>query len=118
MAGKKGNKLPKKGNLLHPEDGAEFSGSYEGLIASALRRQLGGNRHATKTLMRWTGASARTTKNWLAGAVGPSGMHLILLMTWSDAVFDVVIKLSRRNGSSDRIAEARSLLAKATFLLS
>lgn len=117
MARKKGNPFPKKGNLLHLALDPELSGTYEGLVASALRRELGGSHKAVKTLMRWTGASARTSKNWLSGTVGPNGLHLILLMTWSDAVFEVALKLSKRDRSSQQIAEARLLLAKVTMLL-
>jgi hypothetical protein len=117
VARKKGNQFPKRGNSLHLPHDRDPTGSYEGLIASALRRELGGSHQAVKTLMRWTGASARTSKNWLSGAVGPNGLHLILLMTWSDGVFDVALKLSKRDRSSQQIAEARILIAKVAMLI-
>jgi hypothetical protein len=117
VASKRGNRFPKRGNSLHLTADLDLSGSYEGLIASALRRELGGSHKAVKTLMRWTGASARTSKNWLSGAVGPNGLHLILLMTWSDGVFDVALKLSKRDRPSQQIAEARILIAKVATLI-
>jgi hypothetical protein len=43
---------------------------YESQIAAPLRRELGGGRKAAKTLMRWTGASERTSKKWLSNGVG------------------------------------------------
>lgn len=66
-------------------------------IAAALRRELGGSHQAIKASMNWTGASERTAKNWLAGAHGPSGRHLIELMRHSDEVTDTVLALCGRS---------------------
>jgi hypothetical protein len=66
------------------------------LIATALRNEVGGGHRATKTLMRWTGASERTAKNWLAGTHSPSGVHLVDLAKNSDEVFNLVLALSER----------------------
>jgi len=118
MPSKRGNEFPKGGNLLHSRNlNAELS--YELLIAGALRRELGGSHRAVKTLMKWTGASDRTTKNWLSGAAGPNGEHLVQLMGFSDEVFETVLARSNRRKSlpSDRVAGARLLLADALTLL-
>lgn len=65
-------------------------------IAAALKRELGGSHQAIKTSMNWTGASERTAKNWLAGAHGPAGEHLIELMRHSDEVAETVLALCGR----------------------
>jgi hypothetical protein len=118
MGPKVGNQFPKKGNKLHLGNLKEEL-SYELLVASALRRELGGSHRAVKTLMKWTGASERTAKNWLSGAVGPNGEHLVQLLGFSDEVFETVLTRSnrRRSPASDRVAGVRILLADALSLL-
>ena len=69
--------FPKTGNKLHPR--RLDSRTYARAIADALRTELGQSHRATKTLMKWTGASERTVKNWLSGAYGPSGDNLVQL---------------------------------------
>jgi hypothetical protein len=71
--------------------------AYATTIAGALRTELGRSHRATKTLMRWTGASDRTAKNWLSGSYGPSGPHLIRLTRESDTVLATVLGLAGRN---------------------
>ncbi|WP_225421510.1 hypothetical protein [Sphingomonas parva] len=66
-------------------------------IADALRTELGESHRATKTLMRWTGASDRTAKNWLTGSFGPSGEHLLMLARESDSVLATVLALAGRH---------------------
>jgi hypothetical protein len=114
-----GNEFPKMGNSL-PLSGADCAGMrYEHAIALAVRRELGGSNKAIKTLMRRTGASARTVKNWLSGTAGPSGSHLMALMRSSDFVFDAVLKMTDRKqaSTSRRVAEAKGLLRQAAILL-
>ena len=96
MSLKRGNGLPKMGNHLPMNRNTVGIGSYEQAISRALQRELGGSHKALKTLMRWTGASARSAKNWLAGSAGPSGDHLISLIRHSDAAFEAVLQLSSR----------------------
>jgi hypothetical protein len=66
------------------------------LVSTALRNDVGGGHQATKTLMRWTGGSERTAKNWLAGTHCPSGLHLIQLAKHSDEIFNLVLALAER----------------------
>lgn len=88
--------LPKSGTLL-PARGAKFSErDYAGCIRQALRDELGGSRVAAKSIMRWTGASNRTARNWLNGAACPSGYHLLCLARESDAVLAAILSLSGR----------------------
>lgn len=119
MSAKMGNEFPKMGNSL-PLSAANAAGSsYEAAIATAVRQELGGSHQAIKTLMRRTGASARTAKNWLSGSTGPSGAHLVELMRSSDLVFEAVLKMAGRERAltSPRLAEARDLLKRVGLLL-
>jgi hypothetical protein len=54
------------------------------MVSAALRVDLGKTRNAAKIVMRWTGASESTVKNWFAGTKGPSGEHLVTLVRHSD----------------------------------
>ena len=91
----RGNSLPKMGKEL-PIRRRQRSSAYAANIAKALRVELGGSNRAIKTLMRWTQASERTAKCWLAGTSGPSGEHLVVLIRNSDAVLGTVLELSQR----------------------
>ena len=70
-------------------------------MAMALHEELGSTNRAIKMAMRWTGASERTVKYWLAGERGPSGHHLIALARHSDAVLFVVLALAGRHVVED-----------------
>jgi hypothetical protein len=118
MSTKMGNEFPKMGNSL-PLSGVSITEStYGAAIGAAIRRELGGSHRAIKTLIRWTGASPRTAKNWLSGATGPSGAHLVELMRSSDQVLEAVLGMADRKGAltSRRVAEARELLRQAEAL--
>jgi hypothetical protein len=88
MFPKAGNKVPRRSRPGH---------AYAEAIAEALRTELGATHRATKTLMRWTGASERTAKNWLSGRCGPSGYHLVQLARESDIVLATLLALAGRN---------------------
>ncbi|MGR1581557.1 hypothetical protein ACSSNL_08815 [Thalassobius sp. S69A] len=62
----------------------------QGPVLAALRRELGGSHQAIKASMNGTGVCERAAKNWLAGAHGPAGEHLIELMRHSDEVAETV----------------------------
>ena len=126
MAAKKGNILPKRGNILpkkgdnlHFADKPPSATYYKYGIARALREELGGNHKSEKTLMRWTGASERTVKNWVAGLRGPSGAHLIALMRNSDVTFEAVLIIAGRSRTiaSQNMASARVHLLELLALL-
>jgi hypothetical protein len=107
--------LPKKGKVLPPGE-REFQADvhYPTVIAAALREQLGDTHRAVKTVMRWTGASERTVKNWFAGTRGPSGDHLVSLVRYSDAVLEAVLRMAERRSffATMRLADARNTLAE------
>jgi hypothetical protein len=93
--------FPKKGNLFpgrNDRDSAQES--FPAIVSRALQAELGSSHRAAKTLMRWTGASERTVKQWITGAHGPRGGHLIALLRESDAVFESLMI------AADRHAEA------------
>ena len=120
MAAEKGNFLPKKGNLLRLEDGPpSTTPHYEQIIAAALRQELGGSHKSEKMLMRWTGASGRTVKNWVSGLRGPSGIHLVALMRNSDAMFEAVLMIAGRQRAitPEKIATTRVHLIELLALL-
>ena len=118
MSAKMGNEFPKMGSSL-PLSGLQSEPSYGAVVAEAVRRELGGSHQAIKTLMRRTGASARTAKNWLSGSAGPSGAHLVELMRSSDFVFEAVLKMAGRDQAlnASKLAQARELVRRAGILL-
>lgn len=93
---------------------------YALVVAAALQDQLGDTHRAIKTIERWTGASERTVKNWLAGSSGPSGEHLVALARNSDEVFEAFLILSGRSApetiAADTISELRTTLQRAITL--
>ncbi len=70
---------------------------FSAAIGSALRQELGHSHHAIKTVMRWTNASERTVKNWLACRNGPNGHHLVQVLRHSDHAFGALMELSNRD---------------------
>lgn len=106
MFPKMGNVLPARGN------GPCDAQIYAATIGAALRDELGDTRRATKSLTKWTGASERTVKNWLAGSNGPSGSHLVEIMRHSSGVFAAVLVMSRReqNLAIENLVAAREIL--------
>lgn len=108
----------KKGNKF-PDAQAPAGVAYASSIADALRTELGQSHRATKTLMRWTGASDRTAKNWLSGCCGPSGGHLIQLARESDTVLAAILGLAGRNRHmvGADLLQIREALITATELI-
>jgi len=88
--------------------------SYPTAVAHALQRQLGGTHQAVKTVMRWTGASERTVKNWFAGSNGPSGQHLIALARHSDEVLAMLLALTGRQkiAATIKLIDVRNRIAE------
>jgi hypothetical protein len=115
---KKGKVLPKKGKVLHLS-GQNTEIPYLEDIALTLRTEFGANRNAIKEVMRWTGASERAVKYWLAGTSGPSGEHLIALVAASDSILAMLL---RRAGREDlqgalRLYQSRDRLSDLVEIL-
>lgn len=117
--------FPKMGRTLPTTVGAlpqkeTLHQGYALVIAAALHDQLGDTHRAIKTIVRWTGASERTVKNWLAGSSGPSGEHLVALARNSDEIFEAFLLLSGRNTtnaiSTEAVSELRDALHRAVAL--
>ncbi|MCW3481038.1 hypothetical protein OL229_15940 [Neisseriaceae bacterium JH1-16] len=96
LAGGIGKMLPKTGKVLPngPTEGSEVD--YANQISAALQKELGRSHRATKTVMRWTGASERTVKNWITGERGPSGDYLVALIRNSDEVMQCILHMADR----------------------
>jgi|SRR5271165_4310790 len=106
--------FPKKGKGFPSGGGTgESRLSYAASIAMALRGELGESHQAIKTVMRWTGATDRTAKNWMTGMRGPTGEHLISLARHSDAVFEILIRAAGRESLlvAVQLIDAREKLA-------
>ncbi len=92
---------------------------YVSMIADALKSDLGPSHIATKTVMRWTGASERSERYWLNGEYGPGGRHLVMLAHGSDAVLKGFLALAEREHLELglEVAAARSALARAKAIV-
>ena len=84
-------------------------------MSEALRIDLGQTHRAAKTLMKWTGASEKSAKNWLCGTFAPSGHNLVCIMRESETVFRTILRLSRRESVAVTVdlIEARAALSRA-----
>lgn len=91
-----GNMFPKTGNKFPRRIGRLCEADYTAAISEALKTELGASASAAKQIQRWTGAADRTARNWLNGAVGPRGHHLMELAGESDAVLSAVIMMMDR----------------------
>jgi hypothetical protein len=111
--------FPKKGKGFPGTGGTRGELDYAASIATALRGELGDSHQAIKTVMRWTGATDRTAKNWVTGIRGPTGEHLISLARHSDAVFEVIIRAAGRESLliALQLNDAREKLAAALEIL-
>jgi hypothetical protein len=106
--------FPKKGNFFPGGNDRDKGGAnYAAMIAAALRVELGDSHRATKTVMRWTGASERTVKHWLAGRHGPGGAYLVDLMRESEAVLEAMLAAADRR---DAVVAARVLAAHGAIV--
>jgi hypothetical protein len=85
--------FPKMGRSLQ-RGGSDLG--FAQLVSGALIEELGQTHQAVKTAMRWTGASERSVKHWIAGAHGPSGEHLLSLMRHSDCVLGSCLVAAHR----------------------
>src|SRR5262249_10507308 len=105
-----GKMFPKTGNFF-PISGTR---RYRTAVAAALRAEVGKSHQAVKTVMRWTGASERTVKNWLAGRSGPRGEHLIGLLHNSDKLLETILQLAGREllSGPEAVLEVRALMAR------
>lgn len=88
--------FPKKGRSFPIGRDAFTDAEFAQVIASALKIEFGSTRNAAKTIMKWTGVSHRTAKNWLNGTHAPSGVNLVLLARESNAVLKAIMLMAER----------------------
>lgn len=88
--------FPKKGSSFPVGRDALTDTEFAQVIASALKVEFGSTRNGPKMIMKWTGVSGRTAKNWLNGTNSPSGVHLILLARESNAVLKAMMLMAER----------------------
>lgn len=99
--------LPKRGRVIPPGGGGSGHGTrYAEIIATALKTELGDTHRAVKSVRRWTGASERAVKNWLAGTAGPSGDHLLAILHHSDIALQMMLAACRRLSELDLLLGA------------
>jgi hypothetical protein len=88
--------FPKTGRGFPNAAGRLSEADYVTAVSEALRAELGTGRNAAKQIQRWTDVTDRTARNWLNGAVGPSGHHLVGLARHSDAVLSAMTAMTGR----------------------
>ncbi len=88
--------FPKKGRKFPIGRDTITDAEFAQVIGSALKVEFGSTRNAAKTIMKWTGVSGRTAKNWLNGTNAPSGVNLILLARESNAVLKAMMLMAQR----------------------
>jgi hypothetical protein len=94
----KGKRLPDSGKVLpSPRKRRRVPSALAVSIAKSLKEELEGSRRAAKTVIKWTGASERAVKGWIAGSSGPSAEHLISLVRHSDILFERFLEMTGRN---------------------
>jgi hypothetical protein len=90
--------LPEERTIVHTlmldkSTEAEFARA----LGHALRVELHVMGAPAKVIGKWTGASNRAIRNWLAGKAVPSGFHLVRLMRYSDLAMMTVMAAARRD---------------------
>ncbi|SCW76393.1 hypothetical protein SAMN02927924_02691 [Sphingobium faniae] len=85
--------FPKTGNVLPSR---EANQAFTTMISRTLVEELGRTHQAVKTTIRWTGASERSVKHWLAGTHAPQGPHLLALMRHSDRILGTLLVAAGR----------------------
>lgn len=88
-------------------------------IAAALHRQYGESHGAIKSVMRMTGVSERTAKNWFQAKNGPNGQSLVVLCRHSDQVLETVLLLAGRDKhlKLKKLGELKTALKQMLTLL-
>lgn len=86
--------LPNTGSRLPGVASHLSETNYMTAVSTALRDELGTTGAASKIIMRWTGASERTARNWMNGVAAPSGHHLMNLARESDAMLSAILAMT------------------------
>ena len=112
---KKGRKIQSKKGKVFPPTPGDGPDAYAVAMAAGLRKAYGGRHSAIKIVARAVGANERAVRNWFEAKNGPSGEHLVLLITHSDEMLACVLALAGKRDFtvSVEIAMAKAALQKA-----
>ena len=102
------------GTLVPNSDGAFVS-----LVSAALRHDLGSSARASKSIMKWTGASERSARNWLLGDKAPNGRHLVMLARHSPSIWQLILTMAEKPtvAIADDVVLAETALRRAIAIL-
>ena len=70
-----------------------------------------------KDVAAWADVSPRVAENWISGENGPSGTHLVRLMTASDDVFEKIMGLTGRMSGASLSPAQREAVRRALAIL-
>jgi hypothetical protein len=110
----------KKGRKIRPSVGKTFPAgpngqapppSFAEAMATLLRKAYGGRHSAVKVVAAAIGANERAVRNWFDAKNGPSGEHLILLMSHSDEMLDGFLALAGKRQFAVGMEMKRAKLA-------
>jgi hypothetical protein len=80
-------------------------------MATLLRKAYGGRHSAVKVVAAAIGANERAVKNWFDAKNGPSGEHLIRLMSHSDEMLDGFLVMAGKKQFAMGVEIKRAKLA-------
>jgi hypothetical protein len=105
----------KSGNSFPPGSATPSGPAFAAAIAAALTRAYGGRHSAVKVVAGAVGANERAVRNWFEAKNGPSGEHLLRLISHSDEMLDSVLTMAGKKEitAGVQIAIARAALERA-----
>src|SRR5580658_8228957 len=101
-------------NLPFGSGGAEVA-TFAAAISAALKRAYGGRHSAVKIVAGAVGANERAIRNWFEAKNGPSGEHLLRLISHSDEMLDSVLAMAGKTefAAGLGVAKAKHALERA-----
>lgn len=125
---KKGRNFRTESRRTIPNSSANISEldnhKFAEAIAKTLHEAFGGTGRSIKTVMKYTGASERTVKNWFQGKNGPNGENLTRLIHHSDEVLVALLKMAGREdvlagklliNARDKLVEILEIIDRLSF---
>jgi hypothetical protein len=97
-------------NLPFVSGGAERT-TFAAAVAAALKRAYGGRHSAVKIVAGAVGANERAVRNWFEAKNGPSGEHLLRLISHSDEMLDSILAMAGKREFAAALAIAKAKLA-------
>lgn len=105
----------KSGNSFPFGSGGPSGPAFAAAMAAALTRAYGGRHSSVKVVAGAVGATERTVRNWFEAKNGPSGEHLLRLISHSDEMLDSFLTMAgkREFTAGVQIAKAKLALERA-----